>query len=128
MRRDDAIRLRHMLDAVREARGFTATRSRPDLDLDRMFLLALVKDIEIIGEAASRVSAEARAQLPDIPWQDIVAMRHRLIHGYFDIDLDIVWSTVTDDLSGLAAHLERALESVASFPENVPDPSASRAG
>jgi len=117
-----------MPDAVREARGFTATRSRSDLDFDRMFLLALVKDIEIIGEAASRVSAEARTQFPDIPWQDIVAMRHRLIHGYFDIDLDIVWSTVTYDLSGLAAHLERALESVASFSADAPDPPASQSG
>ncbi len=109
-----------MLDAVREARGFSATRSRSDLDLDRMFLLAIVKDIEIIGEAASRVSKEARAQFPAIPWQDIVAMRHRLIHGYFDIDLDIVWSTVTDDLSGLAAQLERALELVVSPSEESP--------
>jgi Protein of unknown function DUF86 len=69
------------------------------------------KDVEIIGEAASRVSAGTRLEWADIPWQDIVAMRHRLIHGYFDIDLDIVWSTVTDDLPPLAAQLERALSS-----------------
>ncbi len=101
-----------MLDAVREAQGFAASRSRSDLDHDRMLLLALVKDIEIVGEAASRVSAAARMEWADIAWQDIVAMRHRLIHGYFDIDLDIVWSTVTDDLSSLAEQLERALASV----------------
>jgi uncharacterized protein with HEPN domain len=111
MHRDDAIRLRHMLDAVREAQGFAASRSRSDLDHDRLLLLALVKAIEIIGEAASRVSAATRLECADIPWQDIVAMRHRLIHGYFDIDLDIVWSTVTDDLPSLAAQLESALAS-----------------
>ena len=72
-------------------------------------LLALVKDVEIIGEAASRVSAETRMEWPDIPWLDIVAMRHRLTHGYFDIDPDIVWSTVTDDLPPLIAQLERAV-------------------
>ena len=72
-------------------------------------LLALVKDVEIIGEAASRVSAETRMEWPDIPRLDIVAMRHRLTHGYFDIDPDIVWSTVTDDLPPLIAQLERAV-------------------
>jgi uncharacterized protein with HEPN domain len=55
-------------------------------------------------------------------------MRHRLIHGYFDADLDIVWSTVTDDLSAVTAHLESALESIASFSENVPAPPASQVG
>jgi uncharacterized protein with HEPN domain len=112
MHRDDAIRLRHMLDAVREVQGFAASRSRPDLDHDRLLLLALVKDIEIIGEAATRVSADTRVEWPDIPWLDIVTMRHRLVHGYFDIDLDIVWSTVTEDLPPLAAQLEKALASV----------------
>jgi hypothetical protein len=58
MRKDDIVRLRHMLDAAREAQGFAASRSRSDLDRDRQLLLALVKDVEIIGEAASRVSVE----------------------------------------------------------------------
>ena len=97
-----------MLDAVREAPGFAATRSRADLDHDRLLLLALVKDVEIIGEAASRVSADTRAEWAEIPWQDIVTMRHRLVHGYFDIDLDIVWNTLTDDLPPLAARKSRA--------------------
>jgi uncharacterized protein with HEPN domain len=100
-----------MLDAAREAQGFIASRLRSDLDHDRLLLLALVKDVEIIGEAASRVSAETRRAWGDIPWQDIVTMRHRLTHGYFDIDLDIVWSTVTDDLPPLVEQLERALAS-----------------
>jgi uncharacterized protein with HEPN domain len=100
-----------MLDAVREAQAFAASGSRSDLEHSRLLLLALVKDVEIIGEAASRVSANTRLELSDIAWQDIVAMRHRLIHGYFDIDLDIVWSTVTEDLPPLAAQLERALAS-----------------
>ena len=100
-----------MLDAAREAQGFAAARLRSDLDHDRQLLLALVKAVEIIGEAATRVSTETRLECPEIPWQDIVAMRHRLTHGYYDIDLDIVWSTVTDDLPPLAAELERVLTS-----------------
>ncbi len=111
MQKDDAIRLRHKLDAVREAQAFAVARSRSDLDHDRMLLLALVKDIEIIGEAAGRISSAAKTEWPQIPWQDIVAMRHRLIHGYFDIDLDIVWNTVRDDLPPLAEQIEKALAS-----------------
>ena len=103
MRRDDAIRLRHMLDAAREAMAFCAGRAREDLEHDRQLLLAILKDLEIIGEAASRVSAETVARWSRIPWQDIVGMRHRLIHGYFDVDVEIVWNTVQTDLPPLVA-------------------------
>jgi uncharacterized protein with HEPN domain len=106
MRRDDLIRLRHMLDAAREALGFAQGRNRPDLDHDRMLVLALVKDIEIIGEAGYRISDVTRDQLTAIPWPDIVAMRHRLVHAYFDINLDILWRTVQEDLPALIALLE----------------------
>jgi len=91
MRKDDAIWLRHMLDAAYEAIEFAQGRTRVDLNGDRQLVLALVKDIEIIGEAAYRVSQTARDQLPDIPWDDIIGMRHRLVHAYFDINLDILW-------------------------------------
>ena len=74
-----------MLDAAREAQKFAATRLRSDLDHDRQLLLALVKALEIIGEAATRVSTETRLEWREVPWQDIVAMRHRLTHGYYDI-------------------------------------------
>lgn len=63
-----------------------------------MLTLALVKSIEIIGEATSKVTSETKAHYAQIPWPSIVAMRNRLIHAYFDVDLDRVWDTVTDDL------------------------------
>jgi uncharacterized protein with HEPN domain len=107
MPKDDRIRLRHMLDAAREAVSFTEARSRADLDSDRMLVLSLVKSIEIVGEAASRVTAETQRQNPEIPWQDIVGMRNRLIHAYYDIDLDRVWDTVLDDLPPLITSLQR---------------------
>lgn len=107
MHRDDAIRLRHMLDAAHEAIEFAKGRNRVDLNGDRKLVLALVKDIEIIGEAAYQVSQTARDQLPGIPWDDIIGMRHRLVHAYFDINLDILWRTVQDDLPPLIVELER---------------------
>jgi uncharacterized protein with HEPN domain len=105
MRWEDRIRLQHMLDAANEALSFARGKKRPDLDENRMLVLALVKDIEIIGEAAYQIPQETREQLQDIPWEDIVGMRHRLVHAYFDINLDILWQTVQEDLPGLISLL-----------------------
>jgi uncharacterized protein with HEPN domain len=98
-----------MLDAAREAGRFVVGRARHDLNRDRQLVLALVKCVEIIGEAASQTTAPTRAALPEIPWPSIVAMRHRLVHAYFDIDNDLVWDTVVADLPPLVDSLERAL-------------------
>lgn len=101
MRGDDRVRIRHMVDAAREALSFIADRERGDLDADRMLALALVKSIEIVGEAGATVSPDGRAEVPDVPWREIVAMRNRLIHAYFDVNLDVVWTTVRNDLPPL---------------------------
>ena len=105
MRKDDEIRIRHMLDAAHEAILFAKGRTRQNLDEDRMLVLALIKAIEIVGEAAYQVSDTTRRQTPDIPWEDIIGMRHRLVHAYFDINLDILWRTVQDDILSLIALL-----------------------
>ena len=109
MRKDDAIRLRHMLDAAREAVSFAQGRTRGDLDNDRQLVLALVKDIEVVGEAATRVTEPTRSSLREIPWARITGMRHRLVHAYFDINLDIVWKTARDELPALIDVLESAI-------------------
>ena len=106
MQKDEVVRLRHMLDAAREAVSFAEGRRRADLDSDRMLLHSLVRCIEIIGEAATQVSEDKRRQFEKIPWQDVIGMRNRLIHGYFDIDPDRVWDTVVDDLPPLIQALE----------------------
>jgi uncharacterized protein with HEPN domain len=100
-----------MLDAAHEAAGFVGGRTRDDLDRDRLLVLALVKSIEIIGEAAAQTTAATRAAIAEVPWPSIVAMRHRLVHAYFDIDHDRVWDTIVGDLPSLVAALERALAS-----------------
>ena len=106
MRPDDEIRLRHILDAAREARGFVRGRSREDLNQNRQLEWALVKAIEIIGEAACQMDAASMEKFPGMPWEDIMGMRHRLVHAYFDINLDILWKTVQEDLPVLIAALE----------------------
>ena len=114
MRPDDRVRLRHMLDAARTATGYARQRQRRDLDTDELSAHGLVRLVEIIGEAATRVSPDARAEIPALPWPAIVGMRNRLAHGYYDVDLDVVWNTLTVDLPPLIAELERHLERSAS--------------
>jgi uncharacterized protein with HEPN domain len=104
---DDRTRLGHMRDAVREAIEMAKGQRREDLDTDRKLCLSLVHLLETIGEAAKGVSPEYRHEHPDLPWKKIAGMRDRLVHGYFEVNLDIVWRTVTGDLPDLAARLDR---------------------
>ena len=109
MHSDDQIRLWHMLDGAREAISFAQSKKRSDLDEDRMLVLALVKAIEIIGEAAYQITNESQEKMPTIPWADIIGMRHRLVHAYFDINLDILWQTVKEDLPELISQIEQVV-------------------
>ncbi len=106
MQGKDRIRLVHMLEAAQEAVAFCSGAGRGSLNDDRKLALALVKLIEIIGEAAIHVSDETREALPDIPWRLVSGMRNRLIHAYFEIDLDVLWSTVITDLPPLVENLK----------------------
>jgi uncharacterized protein with HEPN domain len=108
-RRDPNIRLRHMLAHASEAVTLVAGHSRADLEHDRTLQLALVRLLEIVGEAAAHVPSQVTTQYPEIPWAQIVGLRNRLIHGYDTVDLDIVWSILTDDLPPLVAQLRRLL-------------------
>lgn len=105
---EDAIRIGHMIEAAEAAEGFIAGRQRSDLDSDRMLLFALVRAIEVIGEAASKLSPSARAAMPSVPWKSVVAMRHRLVHAYFDIDATILWKTATEEIPPLLSLLRAA--------------------
>jgi len=114
---DDRTRLQHVLDAATEARTFVQGRSFADLEADRMLLLALVRDIEVMGEAASRVSRETRERHPAVPWQEMVGMRNHLIHGYFDVDARVVWQTVVDDIPVIEEAVTQILSSLDVPPE-----------
>ena len=105
------VRLRHMLDAARDAVQFGAGRNSSDLARDRVLALALVRCIEIIGEAAGKVSPEVRLKFPEVPWADIIGMRNRLIRAYFEVDLNRVCDTLSADLPPLIVQLERIVSS-----------------
>lgn len=110
MPKSDVIRLQHMLDAAKKAVQFSQGRQRSDLDDDEMFSLAVVRLIEIVGEAAGKVETTTQERHPGIPWRLITSARHRLIHGYDDVDFDIVWSIITQDLPELIQQLEEAIK------------------
>ena len=105
----DDIRLQHMLDAAQEALTFARGMDRTAFGNNRAIILAVVHDIQIIGEAASKVSQATREQCPVIPWRAIIDMRNHLIHGYFDVDVEQVWSTVVQDLPPLIAELQKIM-------------------
>ena len=107
---DDLVRIRHMIDAAEAAMSFIGGRQRAALDTDKMLSFALVRAVEIIGEAAGKVSSETRSAMPAVPWSAIVSMRNRLIHAYFDIDADILWKTVAEEVPLLVRQLRALLD------------------
>ena len=107
---DDMSRLHHIIEAAEQAREFTKDRKRSDLDQDAMLSLALVRLLEIVGEAAWGISEKLRSKYPDIAWREMTAMRNRLIHGYFDVNQDTVWETVTTELPPLVSQLRDVLK------------------
>lgn len=109
MRNDDTVRLRHMIDAAETAGQFMAGRERAALDADRMLLFAVVRAIEVVGEAATKVTDQTRAASPQIPWAAVVGMRNRLIHGYFNVNTELVWQTVSRELPALVLALRPLL-------------------
>lgn len=107
MRHDDSVYLRHMLETARRA-GALGGDDRDRFLADEAKQLALVHLIQVLGEAARRVSVETRALHPAIPWNQIIGMRHRVVHDYLAVDLDIVWAVVSTDLPDLITALQAA--------------------
>jgi uncharacterized protein with HEPN domain len=109
MNEADEVRLRDMLDAACKALEFAESKTRQNLDTDDMFAFALVRAIEIVGEAAARVSQETRGSYPQIRWTEIIGMRNKIVHDYLSVDNNIVWDVTENDLPPLIQQLESIL-------------------
>jgi uncharacterized protein with HEPN domain len=105
MRHDDLVYVGHMLDKVEQALSLVEGKSRADFDVDVTLRLALTHLLQVIGEATRQVSQPFRDRYPDIPWNAIEGMRHKIVHDYMDVDEDIVWDTVTTELRPLLTAL-----------------------
>ncbi len=103
---DTTVYFRHMLSYAQEASALVQGKTRADLDSDRLLNLALVRLLEIVGEAANRIPKAEQNQYSQIPWPQIVSLRNRLIHGYDSVDFDILWQIVIKDLPPLIAALQ----------------------
>jgi uncharacterized protein with HEPN domain len=102
---EDRVRLRHMIKAAEAAVQFLAGRQRIDLEEDRLLLFAVVRAIEVLGEAASKISEETWATHTNISWRALIGMRNRLMHAYFEIKTEIVWQTVPQEIPALLPQL-----------------------
>jgi len=110
MRRTDTAYLRHVLDAILRVESYLQGQDEDAFLADSRTQDAVVRQLEIIGEATKKVSTGLRSRSPDTPWQDIAGMRDKLIHDYFSVDLHRVWNTATQDLPPLKASVVRLLE------------------
>lgn len=109
MRQGDVVYLRHILDAVSRIEEYTEDMKREDFMRSNLHQDAVIRQVEVIGEAARKVSEETRKRHTEVPWKDMAGMRDKLIHGYFGVDLDAVWDTVTEDIPRLKTMLQALL-------------------
>jgi uncharacterized protein with HEPN domain len=109
--RDDAERLRDILEAIREVERYTQ-KGRPEFDTNELVQVWLLHHLPVIGEAARGLSRGLRAAHPAVPWADIVAFRNLVVHEYFGIDLQEVWDTAINDLPPLKRQVEDMLHAL----------------
>jgi uncharacterized protein with HEPN domain len=109
--RSDLERFMDMLEAIQRIEKHTIG-GRPAFEMDELLQVWVVRHLQIIGEAASKVSEPAQQRFNEIPWGKMIGMRHILVHGYFEIDLEIVWSVLQNDLEPLKFQIERALKEI----------------
>ncbi|MBW4582202.1 MAG: DUF86 domain-containing protein [Tildeniella nuda ZEHNDER 1965/U140] len=109
--RDEQVYIGHMLDTANKAIEFVQGITRDDFDNNELLRLSLTHLLQVIGEAARRVSPSFRATYPQIDWKAIVGMRSKVVHDYLNVDEDIVWDTVINELPSLVKELENILNS-----------------
>lgn len=109
--KDDSVYFRHILAAIKEIESFTVDIGEKDFYQDSLRQSGVIRQLEIIGEAAGNISEEARKNYPDFPWRAATGMRNKLIHHYFGVDLNAVWKTVKEDLPSLKNTVENILPS-----------------
>ena len=106
----DAVYLESMREAIARIRRYVGRKRRAAFLANPLLQDAVIRNLEVIGEAAGRVSPQLASLHPDIPWRDIAGMRHRLIHGYLKVNLDTVWQAIGRDLPPLARQLNRLID------------------
>lgn len=107
--RDDTVFLRHILDAIGAIEGYTAAVSHDEFVSNGMMVDAVMRELEIVGEASRNLSDDTRLKSPEVEWAQIISLRNRLIHAYFQIDIEVLWEIVCNDLTVLRKQIENLL-------------------
>lgn len=115
----DLVRLQHMLESTNAVLSFIKEKNREDLDTNRLLLSGILRELEILGEAAGKISQQTKDRFPKMPWKQMVGMRNRLIHAYFDVDHDVIWKTITDVLPSFSCMLNKIISDYHQ-PSNLP--------
>ncbi|MFW6120074.1 MAG: DUF86 domain-containing protein [Petrotogales bacterium] len=110
MSKNDDAYLHHILDSISKIKDFTENIDKNKFKNNELVQSAVIRQIEIIGEATKKVSDKTKANYPDVPWRDIAGMQDRLIHGYFGVDIDAVWDTIQRDIPKLRKDIEKILD------------------
>ena len=110
MKKDDSVYIMHILDAMNKIEKYVKGIGHGDFVKNSLLQDAVIRELEIIGEAAKKLSADFREKYPDIPWKEMAGMRDKLIHEYFGVDLDAVWNTVEKDIPSLKGKINKIIE------------------
>jgi uncharacterized protein with HEPN domain len=109
MKRDDRVYLNHMLDAITQVETYLNSATKQQFIEENMLHDAVIRQLEIVGEASRNISEEIQEKYSLVPWGQIIAMRNRIVHAYFDVNLEIAWDIYTHDLPELKLQIQKIL-------------------
>ncbi|MDO9537831.1 MAG: DUF86 domain-containing protein [Thermoplasmata archaeon] len=110
MKKDSVVYLRHIMDAINRVEKYTRGILYQNFMENDIVQAAVIREFEIIGEAAKRISEDIRTKYPAIPWRNMAGMRDKLVHDYMGVDMDAVWNTVEKDIPNLKKTIKIAIE------------------